>query len=587
MSYQHQLHEEVPSTDPPGERSRASSLIVNYLHLDADKVLSAYGKFGRYQMVTYLITNSVHILFAINMMVMPFITEDPKFECEITPPKGVNWDYTIVDKCTVMDSNNWTLTCSSIPGARYNYSDDKHESLASEFNLVCDNYEAVEHGASVFMLGGMLVAPIITQLSDLFGRRLTFLIPLYVAVVSNLICAVAPNYLVFLVFRFIAGVATTGFSAIGWVLCMESVALEFRSLIPLMGSITWVIGYVAAGVLKLFISNWRWLYFAVSVPGILTIPYYWLTPESLHWLITNKKNKGVSKYIRTSSRFNRVEIPLHECKSSTNLDGEGKKRTFFDIFKCPALVIHLLLNAYILIVMNGTYWALSLFSTELSADKMTGFFLSGIVEIPAGLIAIVLLVYFDRKTVSFLSLTLQALSMICALYLPREDSFNEYDLSGCVRTGVYATPSMTAILPVDPRISMIFPLLAKMSNTIVWCSQPLLYTESTPTSVRNVFCGVAGFMGDLGSVVAPYLKRLEAIHKSAPALVIVVMSLMSAMIVLILPETKTKSCRRIWKILIRDQLSYGDEKSNNASDFDGGQGGSVPSLILPERFSKT
>ncbi|VDM75605.1 unnamed protein product [Strongylus vulgaris] len=87
---------------------------------------------------------------------------------------------------------------------------------------------------------------------------------------------------------------------------------------------------------------------------------------------------------------------------------------------------------------------------------------------------------------------------------------------------------------------MIFPLMAKICNTIVWCSQPLLYTEATPTSVRNVFCGVAGFLGDLGSVAAPYLKRLEAIHKSAPALAIVVMSLISAGIVLIMPETKDK-----------------------------------------------
>ncbi|RCN29991.1 hypothetical protein ANCCAN_24245 [Ancylostoma caninum] len=79
------------SPNPPDDRSRASSLVINYLHLDADKVLSAYGKFGRYQMVTYLITNSVHILFAINMMVMPFITEDPVFECQITPPEGVKW----------------------------------------------------------------------------------------------------------------------------------------------------------------------------------------------------------------------------------------------------------------------------------------------------------------------------------------------------------------------------------------------------------------------------------------------------------------------------------------------------------------
>ncbi|VDM76572.1 unnamed protein product [Strongylus vulgaris] len=82
--------------------------------------------------------------------------------------------------------------------------------------------------------------------------------------------------------------------------------------------------------------------------------------------------------------------------------------------------------------------------------------------------------------------------------------------------------------------------MAKICNTIVWCSQSLLYTEATTTSVRNVFCGVAGFLGDLGSVAAPYLKRLEAIHKSAPALAIVVMSLISAGIVLIMPETKDK-----------------------------------------------
>ncbi|KAK5984022.1 hypothetical protein GCK32_003950 [Trichostrongylus colubriformis] len=399
------------STAPPEERTRSPS--TAYLHLDADKILSAYGKFGRYQMITYLITNSVHVLFAINMMVMPFITEDPKFECQITPPDGVHWEYTVVDKCTVMDSNNWTLACDRIPGARYYYNDTNHESLASEFNL--------------------------------------------------------------------------GFSVIGWVLCMESVALEFRSLIPLMGTITWVIGYLAAGVLRLFISNWRWLYFAVSVPGLLTIPYYWLTPESIHWLITNKKNKGVSKYIRTSSRFNRVEIPLHECKSTNDLTTEVKKRTFFDMFKNPGLVVHLIMNAYILIVMNGTYWALSLFSTELSEDKMTGFFLSGIVEIPAGLIAIALLVSY-----------------------------------------------------MGPQITMIFPLLAKVFNSIVWCSQPLLYTESTPTAVRNVFCGVVGFLGDLGSVLAPYLKRLEAIHKSAPTLLIAVMSISSAVLVLTMSETKDR-----------------------------------------------
>jgi predicted MFS family arabinose efflux permease len=53
--------------------------------------------------------------------------------------------------------------------------------------------------------GGMVSTPIITQLSDLRGRRSSYLIPLYLTVISNFVCVVAPNYLTFLIFRFLAG----------------------------------------------------------------------------------------------------------------------------------------------------------------------------------------------------------------------------------------------------------------------------------------------------------------------------------------------------------------------------------------------
>jgi MFS family permease len=58
-------------------------------------------------------------------------------------------------------------------------------------------------------LGGMIVTPILTQFSDRFGRRLSFLIPLWITVASNIICSIAPNYYIFLIFRFIAGAGSS------------------------------------------------------------------------------------------------------------------------------------------------------------------------------------------------------------------------------------------------------------------------------------------------------------------------------------------------------------------------------------------
>uniref|UniRef100_A0A915DJI8 Major facilitator superfamily (MFS) profile domain-containing protein n=1 Tax=Ditylenchus dipsaci TaxID=166011 RepID=A0A915DJI8_9BILA len=162
--------------------------------------------------------------------------------------------------------------------------------------------------------------------------------------------------------------------------------------------------------------------------------------------------------------------------------------------------------------MNSTYWALSLFSVDLHEDQMTGFFLSGAVEIPAGVAAMVLLLYFGRRTVTFFALFLTSVSMFIAV-----------------------------LMPGKTYLTMTFPLLAKVFNSMAWCSEPLLVGEMAPTSVRNVFYGSVGFMGEIGSILAPYLNILKNVHESAPPLLISIMSLVAALAVLCSPETKDKS----------------------------------------------
>lgn len=93
----------MPEDTEAALRSNSISAAINYLHLDADKVLTAFGKYGRYQvcttrdvsetpcsfqMLAYAVTGSVQILFALNMMIMPFITTSVTPMCDI--PESAN-----------------------------------------------------------------------------------------------------------------------------------------------------------------------------------------------------------------------------------------------------------------------------------------------------------------------------------------------------------------------------------------------------------------------------------------------------------------------------------------------------------------
>ncbi|KAI1722884.1 sugar transporter domain-containing protein [Ditylenchus destructor] len=524
--------------EPPALGSVAGKTIPpaysNYLHLDAEKVLDKCGKYGKYQMLIYGMASLGQFMFVCETMIMSLIAVQPEFSCQTSSELAQNFSFTglgqtkssattatlegtfkVVDKCTVLDENGQSLECGRGPHSVLMYNESQHITLPIEFDLVCSQEYWTQHGTSLFMIGGMVTTPLLIQLADRYGRKFSFLIPLWLTVLSNIACSLAPTYYYFLFFRFVAGLGTAGIGSIGWVLMIEAVAPSFRSMTPLIGTFVWVGGYMFVGLLHLFIPNWRWLYFAISAPGLLSIAFYWFLPESLHWLITNKKTKQVTRYIRKTTKVNKMEIALHECQSATPENGSDNGsaigRTYVDMFRTPSLVFHLILHSFIMITMNATYWALSLFSVDLHEDEMVGYFLSGAVEIPAGFLAIVLLMYFGRKAVTFFGLFGQSISMLIVVLFPE----NKY-------------------------MAIIFPLLAKGFNSIAWGSEPLIMGEMAPTSVRNMFYGSVGFVGEIGSVLAPYLKVLKGLHESAPPLFICGMSILASLAVLCSPETKDK-----------------------------------------------
>ncbi|MCP9256940.1 Major facilitator superfamily transporter [Dirofilaria immitis] len=264
----------------------------------------------------------------------------PDFTCKIDDTARIK----IInpkDPCTIKDMNTGNeLRCASLNSGTsiVSNSTDRLNSILVEYELLCVNSFVQEAGFSVFSAGALLVVPIASHLSDRYGRRR----------------AASDTYL-----------------TIGSILCYETVAGSFREWTSLFGVTFWLLGYLYIGVLELFIKNWRKLYFASAIPGLLTI--------------ATSRIATLDDLTQANMRFNNVEIDLNKCQSESGhmkLREKFKERTMCDLFKYKRILYFLFVNGYITMTMNFYYFAVSFDSINLTENVFMGYILSGLSEIP-------------------------------------------------------------------------------------------------------------------------------------------------------------------------------------------------------------
>uniref|UniRef100_A0A1I7VKI2 MFS domain-containing protein n=1 Tax=Loa loa TaxID=7209 RepID=A0A1I7VKI2_LOALO len=457
--------------------------------LDPEKLLGGFGKYGKYQIRTCILLMIPALFHSSQMLIMGFITQPPPFQCNINIPNSFSpsqQTYQVLDNCHVFElKTNKTMQCSTVPNSTYLYEEEvPFSTINSEFNLVCEDEHWAEHGTSLFMLGG-LFTPVITQLSDLYGRRKLLLLSMWTASIMANICPMAPTELTFLACRFILGVTAMILDPSSIYICMgnrDHVCWHPEDLDPQLEVV------------------------------VLRDIYPKLLPESPYWSITHNKHKGIEKYIKDACRYNNVKLDLSKCElDSQQSDNQNKSRTLIDVLCNRVALFHLFVQCYVMISMNISYWAMALLSTTLSDDSFTGYFLSGFIELPGGLLAVMLLLKFGRRAITIWSFSMQFILLLLAILFPGN-----------------------GIMQIS------LAVIARFFNSFIWVAQPLMLAEMSPTTVRNIFYGTVQFFGDIGAFLAPYLPLLKSISPQAPQVIVAVVSLSAAIILLTAPETKDR-----------------------------------------------
>ncbi|ONK82054.1 uncharacterized protein A4U43_C01F35650 [Asparagus officinalis] len=409
---------------------------------------------------------------------------------------------------------------------------------------------------SVVFVGMMVGASSWGVVSDNYGRRKGFLFTALVTCGAGFLGAFAPNYISFVVLRFMVGIGLGGGSVLlSWFL--EFVPTNNRGTWMIVFTCFWSVGTVLEASLAWAVMprlGWRWLLALSALPSFLLLLFYGVAPESPRYLCMKGRTDEAVDILQRVARVNHKPLPygklVSECKveldeklnpsecahlipvqnnKTANEDAKSKTR---GIRALRSILSPPLIRSTLLLWMDFfgnvfAYYGVSLLTTELVTEKRCSVmlnsslsessgpykdvFITSFAEFPGFLLSAAIVDRVGRK------LSMLAMLSICGIFL--------------MPLIFHQSEVLTTALLFGARIC-----IAGSFNTL-YIYAPEIY----PTSIRSTGFGIANSIGRIGGIVCPLVAvgLVEGCHQMEAVLLFELVIFLSAMAVSFFPfETK-------------------------------------------------
>ncbi|XP_031253469.1 organic cation/carnitine transporter 7-like [Pistacia vera] len=411
-------------------------------------------------------------------------------------------------------------------------------------------------------------------MSDNYGRRKGFLVTAVVTSAAGFLSAFAPNYYFLIIFRCLVGLGLGGGPVLSsWFL--EFIPAPNRGVWMVIFSAFWSVGTVLEAALAWLVMprrGWRWLLALSSLPSLLLLLFYRMTPESPRYLCLKGRTAEARLILEKIAKINGTPLPSGDlvsdgereletrCSIITSLDegnttAEGMEEeedstpkaketeneyatpewtesnmggiSALLVLLSPELIRSTLLLWVVFFGNAFSYYGLVLLTTELNnghnncADKLQSekpqdidykdVFITSFAEFPGLLLSAAIVDKLGRK------LSMSAMFFCCCAFL--------------LPLLFQQSEGLTTVLLFGARICI------SGSFTIVFIYAPEIY----PTSVRTTGVGVASSIGRIGGMVCPLVAvaLVHGCHQTAAIVLFEIVIFLSAIATLLFPlETK-------------------------------------------------
>nr|XP_055029183.1 solute carrier family 22 member 7-like [Misgurnus anguillicaudatus] len=506
--------------------------------MNFDSILAEANGFGSYQIALVLLLAIPRLTLPCHFLLNNFIAAIPSHHCDIShlDAHGIFENLTQEERLTVripaqydgtrasclmfshpqfhLLSNSSSTKDLPVVQCQNGWKYDNSifiSTLATQFDLVCENRGLAQASGTIFFVGVMVGAVFFGIISDKYGRRSMLLLSYILSIVFSAASAFSTTYIMFAVFRFFSGFALTGITNISVVLSIEWVDTKHRTFVAVFGSLAWAIGNMMLAGFAYMVTDWRMLIITITSPLLLAAVTWWWIPESARWLIANNKPNTAYKYLEKCAKFNNKEDFTFRVKPESLLvtvDKPNRIYTYLDLIKTPKLRNLTLFTGIVWYGVSFTYYGISLNITGFGLGPFLTHFIYAAIEFPAKILTYFCLDKVGRRLCQAGSLILTGLCILINIITPAE---------------YWVFRTVIAVLGKG---------LSEVSFTTVF-----LYTaELYPTVLRQNGLGYTSFLARLGASVAPLIMLLDNI----PEMIFCSFAIFAGVIALLLPETTNK-----------------------------------------------
>ncbi|XP_030427485.1 solute carrier family 22 member 4 isoform X1 [Gopherus evgoodei] len=512
---------------------------------DYDELISFLGEWGPFQRLIFFLLSASIVPNGFNGMSAVFLAGTPEHRCRLPPSANLSreWLNASIPR-EVQGGREGPSRCRRYrleslanfsalglqPGRDVDLSQLEQEkcldgweysrelylsTIVTEWNLVCEDDWKTPLTTSLFFVGVLIGSFISGQLSDRFGRKNILFATMAVQTGFSFVQIFSTSWEMFTVLFLIVGMGQISNYVVAFILGTEILGKSVRIIFCTLGVCTFfAIGYMLLPLFAYFIRDWRMLLLALTVPGVLCVPLWWVIPESPRWLISQGRFKEAEIIIRKAAKTNGIVAPAMLFDSTEMQDmklqqQQQQKAYILDLFRTRNIAVITVMSLLLWMLTSIGYFGLSLNTPNLHGNAYINCFLSAIIEVPAYVIAWLLLRTLPRR----------------------------YSISGTLFLGG-GVILFIQLVPTDLHILSVFlVMLGKFGITSAFSMLYVYTSELYPTIVRNMAVGATSMSSRVGSIIAPYFVYLGAYDRFLPYILMGSLTVLIGILTLFLPES--------------------------------------------------